>query len=257
MIKKLQSHIPELDSMKKYPKEISYIGNIELLQKPKISIIGTRKPNQYSKHLTYLLSQKLASVGVCIVSGAAMGVDAIAHSGAGAANTISVVANGLDIHYPVVNKALIESIEKEGLILSQFNNGFRATSWSFVVRNELVVALGDVLIVTEADINSGSMRSVEYALQMGKEIYVLPHRLGESQGTNELLKKGMAKEIHDVDEFVSQFGTIAKISDDPFLQFCSSNPTFDEAVLKYNQTVFEYELDGKISIDNGRVGLIC
>ena len=257
MIKILDKHIPELEFMKKYPSEISYIGNSDLLKKTKVSIIGTRKPNQYTKHFTYLLSQKLASVGVCIVSGAAMGVDAIAHSGAGAANTISVVANGLDIRYPVVNKALIEAIEQEGLILSQFNNGFRATSWSFVVRNELVVALGDILIVTEADLNSGSIRSVEYALKMKKKIYVLPHRLGESEGTNELVKQGLANEIHNVDEFVSQFGTIAKISDDPFLQFCSSNPTFDEAVLKYNQTVFEYELDGKISIDNGRVGLIC
>ena len=80
MIKKLHSRIPELDSMKKYPKDISYIGNIDLLQKLKISIVGTRKPNQYTRHQTYLLAQKLANVGVCIVSGAAMGVDAISHS---------------------------------------------------------------------------------------------------------------------------------------------------------------------------------
>lgn len=255
MIKKLHSRIPELDFMKKYPKDISYIGNINLLQKLKISIVGTRKPNQYTRHQTYLLAQKLASVGVCIVSGAAMGVDAISHSSAGASNTIAVVANGVDIHYPTVNKELLKSIEKEGLILSQFNNGFRATSWSFVIRNELVVALGDILIVTEADLGSGSMRSVEYALKMEKKIYVLPHRLGESEGTNELVKLGLANEIHDVDEFVSQFGAIAKISDDPFLKFCSENPTFDDAILKFGSQIYEAELDGRIKIKNGLISI--
>ena len=75
---------------------------------------------------------------------------------------------GLDIRYPVINRPLIEGIENRGLILSQFNDGFRATGWSFVVRNELVVALGDLLIVTEADLKSGSMRSVEYGFENGK-----------------------------------------------------------------------------------------
>lgn len=251
----LSSYIPELEAMKKYPKDISYIGNIDLLQKLKISIVGTRNPNQYTRHQTYLLAQKLASVGACIVSGAAMGVDAISHSAAGASNTIAVVANGVDIHYPVVNKELLKSIEKDGLVLSQFNNGFRATSWSFVIRNELVVALGDILIVTEADLGSGSMRSVEYALKMKKKIYVLPHRLGESEGTNELVKQGLANEIHDVNEFVSQFGVIAKISDDPFLQFCSENPTFDDAILKFGSQIYEAELDGKIKIKNGLISI--
>lgn len=251
MIKKLHSYIPELESMKKYPVEISYIGNLDLLKKPKVSIIGTRRPNQYSKHYTHLLAQKLASVGVCIVSGAAMGVDAIAHLGAGASNTIAVAANGLDIRYPTINKELIKSIENEGLVLSQFNNGFKATNWSFVVRNELVVALGNILIVTEADLNSGSMRSVEYALEMNKEIYILPHRIGESEGTTELVKKGLAKIIHDIDEFSAQFGVIAKTFNDPFLDFCASKPTFDYAVSLYGEKVYEAELDGKIKIENG------
>ncbi len=253
MIKQLDIHIPELESMKKYPSEISYIGNQDLLKKTKISIVGTRKPNQYTRHQTYLLAQKLASVGVCIVSGAAMGVDAISHTAAGASNTIAVVANGVDIRYPAVNKELLKSIEQEGLVLSQFNNGFRTTSWSFVIRNELVVALGDILVVTEADLDSGSMRSVEYALKMGKEIYVLPHRWGESMGTNSLLQQGLAIPIYDIELFVSRFGEIAKISDDPFLQFCITKPTFDEVVSRFGDIVYEAELEGTIRVENGLV----
>jgi DNA processing protein len=119
MIQQLDMYIPELESMKKYPSKISYIGNIDLLKRLKISIIGTRKPNQYTRHLTYQLAKKLADVDVCVVSGVAMGVDAISHTGAGASNTIAVVANGVDIRYPAVNKELLKSIENEGLVVSQ------------------------------------------------------------------------------------------------------------------------------------------
>lgn len=250
MIKEIQFHIDELNSMKKYPKELYSLGNIELLKRKKISIIGTRRPLSYTKQQTAKISSELSKRGVCIVSGAAMGVDSIAHQNAGTSNTIAVMANGLDIRYPNVNKSIISNIEKDGLTLSQFKTGFRATSWSFVVRNEIVVSLGDILIVTEADLKSGSMRSVEFALKMGKKIYVLPHRLGESEGTNYLLKNSLATAIYDIDEFVSGFGSTCTQNSDGFLDFCKTNPTYDEAIKKFGNKVFEYELEGKISIAN-------
>jgi DNA processing protein len=186
-----------------------------------------------------------------------MGVDGIAHEGAGAENTIAVVANGLDIRYPAVHNALIASIETKGLVLSQFNEGFRTTGWSFVVRNELVVALGDMLIVTEAELDSGSMRSVAFAQKMGKEIFVLPHRLGESEGTNQLLKKGEATAITDVEQFVSRFGTAVEqeVERDDFFYFCQRMPTFDQTIEKFGDRVYEAELEGMIAIENGRIRL--
>jgi len=248
-------NIIELQAMKKYPPELFYKGNLALLQRPKVSIVGTRRASNYTRHFTYALAKALAQRGVCIVSGAAMGVDAIAHEGAGAKNTIAVVANGLDIRYPVINRELIEGIEKKGLMLSQFNDKFRATGWSFVVRNELVVALGDILIVTEADLGSGSMRSVEYALKMGKKIWVLPHRLDESLGTNALLLEGKAKVIQDIEVFASRFGQAAQnesVKDD-FFYFCQTSPTFDETLEKFGDRVYEAELEGNITIHNGIV----
>ncbi len=254
----LSSPIPALDAMKKYPSELFYKGNLDLLERPKVSIVGTRRPSIYTQNFTYSLAQALSKRGVCIVSGVAMGVDAIAHSGAGVDNTIAVAANGLNIRYPIVNKQLIESIENSGLMLSQFNDGFRATGWSFVVRNELVVALGDMLIVTEAEINSGSMRSVEYALKMEKKIFVLPHRLGESTGTNSLLREGKATAITDVETFVSRFGDApsSNIEKDDFFYFCQSLPTFDDTVAKFGDRVYEAELEGLVTIHNGIVRLI-
>jgi len=255
MSKVIVESIPELDVMKKYPTQLFYEGNLSLLKRPKVSIVGTRRPSNYTRQFTYALSKALSKRGVCIVSGAAMGVDTIAHEGAGFENTIAVVANGLDIRYPVINQLLIESIEQQGLMLSQFNDGFRATGWSFVVRNELVVALGDILIVTEADMNSGSMRSVEYALKMDKEIWVLPHRLDESLGTNKLLLDGKAQIIHDIETFVSRFGQAVEsnILKDDFFYFCQRSPTFDETVKKFGDKVYEAELEGVVTIHNGIV----
>jgi len=257
MSEKITEYITQLDVMRKYPSELFYKGDLSLLKRPKVSIVGTRRPMSYTREYTYTLAKALSQRGVCVVSGAAMGVDGMAHKGAGAENTIAVVANGLDIRYPVVHTSLIASIEEKGLVLSQFNDGFITTAWSFVVRNELVVALGDILVVTEAELKSGSMRSVEFALKMGKEIFVLPHRLGESMGTNALLKEGKATVITDVEAFASRFGNIVakEVEKDEFFYFCQNMPTLDQTIEKFGERVYEAELEGIISIENGLVRL--
>ncbi len=257
MIKEIDFHIDELEDMKKYPQNLSYIGETLLLKRKKISIIGSRKPNQYARYKTEELARKLSLSGVCIVSGGAIGVDALAHKAAKSNNTIIVAATGLDKRYPAINKNLIEDVEKNGLVLSQFAKGSPSTKYNFVLRNELVVALGDILIVTYADLKSGSMRSVEYALKMKKEIYVLSHRIGESEATNKLLQEGKAKAIYDIDEFVKQFGDV-KIKEkkgDEFLEFCKTNPTYDATLSKFPSRVFEAELSGEIEVKNGFIVL--
>ena len=250
--------IKELESMKKYPESLYYKGSLELLSRPKISIVGTRRPNPYTRGITLELSKKLSIAGMVIVSGAASGVDTLAHQGAGAINTIAVLPNGIDVRYPKANEEMIESIEKNGLTLSQFEPSFTAREWSFVVRNEIVVALGDVLIVTEADVGSGSMRSVEYALEMGKKIYVLPHRIRESEGTHRLLAEGKAIAIEEMDTFVSMITKSARnsLQDTPFIAYCRMMPTYEEAISRFPGEIFEAELSGVIEVHNGRVRVI-
>jgi len=254
----IQEEISELKLMKKYPKELFYKGNLELLKRKKISIIGSRKPNQYARELTHTLASKLCASGACIVSGGAIGVDAIAHKAAGFNNTIMVAATGLDKRYPAVNKNIIQSIEQDGLVLSQFREGTPSQRYNFPIRNEVVVALGDVLVVTYADANSGTMRSIEYALKMKKEIYVLPHRLNESEGTNALLKENKAKAIYDIDKFISKLGLgeVDKVKNDEFLDYCIKNPNYDDILAKFSAKVFEYELSGKIEVLNGRIKVL-
>ncbi|MEN4052809.1 MULTISPECIES: DNA-processing protein DprA [Sulfurimonas] len=261
MIEKIDFQIEALESMKSYPNELFYLGNVGLLKKQKIAIVGSRKPNQYARERTTQLVKKLVQAKRCIVSGGAIGIDAIAHKAAGAKNTIMVAATGLDKRYPTINKNLICDIEQEGLILSQFQAGTPSNRYNFVLRNELVVALGEILIVAYADENSGTMRSVEYALKMGKKIYVLPHRIGESEGTNRLLAEKKAEAIYDIDAFVTKICgqkniEHSSVKSDDFLEFCRTNPAYEEVLQQFASRLFEAELSGEVEIKNGRVRVL-
>lgn len=241
--------------MKKEPAKVFYRGNKDLLQRPRVSIVGTRKPSQYTKQMTADLAHRLSSVGAVVVSGGAMGVDGQAHFGAGESNTIAVMPCGLDIRYPAIHREMFEKIEKRGLMLSLYPDGSKAASWTFVIRNEMVVALGDVLVVSEALRDSGSMRSVAYAKKMGKKIYTFSHRSGESDGTMDLVKNGEAEVIYDIDAFVSMYGQSKIIEKDPFLEYCYSRPTYEEALKRDSEKLFSYELEGKIVVKDGFVTL--
>ncbi|MDX1808058.1 MAG: DNA-processing protein DprA [Sulfurospirillaceae bacterium] len=244
--------IPQcFEILKNKPKDLYYEGNLSLMNMPMVAIVGTRHPISYTKQLCLNLGNALKKRGVCVVSGAAMGVDALAHRSA-FPNTIAVMANSLDICYPKVNFSLIEDMRRESLLLSEYEENTKATNYSFVLRNRLVVALGEVLVVAEADLDSGSMRSAEIAHQLGKKIFVFPHRSGESLGTNMLLSKGMATAIYDIDDFADKFGKIIETSD-KFLDFCKENENIQDILEKFGDMVYEYELAGKIEIHDMKV----
>ena len=250
----LQQLPSEFSSLTDPPQKIFYRGDDSLLRLRKVSIVGSRKAYPYSRNIVHNLAHELSKRNVCVVSGGAMGIDAIAHEGAGE-KTIAVLANGLDIVYPKVNKKLLEKMSEHALLLSEYEDGVEARPYSFVHRNRLVVALGEVLVVAQADLNSGSMRSVEFALQMGKKIYVIPHRLGESEGTTKLLNEGKAELITDIKNFADQFGSCDGINDE-FLEFCLRRPDYEDIRNFDAQKLFEYELLGRIKVLNGKVQVV-
>jgi DNA processing protein len=117
--------------------------------------------------------------------------------------------------------------------------------------------LGDILIVTQADINSGTLTSINYALKMGKKVFTLPHRLNESLGTQNLIKQNLINVIYDIDEFIEEITGVKKNSiEDEILLFCKNNPSYEEAMNKFPNKIFEYELEGKIKIENGRIKIL-
>ncbi len=249
------SSLPKsLDALDKKVKKLFFVGDEDLLKKPLVAIVGSRRPNAYTKRIVTHLASALAKRDVYVISGLAMGVDAIAHMGA-YPKTVGVLGNSLDIIYPKVNKDLILKMQKSSLILSEYEPNTKATPWSFVERNRIVVALSSAVVVAQADEKSGSMHSARIANKLQKPLYVLPQRLDESKGTNLLLAQEKAKLIYDIEEFANQFGTI-KTEDDELIEFCKKNPLLDDALKRFGDRVYEYELEGKIQINGVHVRIL-
>lgn len=241
------SEFKDLTRLKDAPKRLYYKGNLDLLKYPKISIVGSRKMSIYTKSLILSLSNKLSKSGICVVSGGAIGCDGTAHNGA-YPNTIAVFANGLDDIYPKTNAKLIQNIYKNSLALSEYEDKTPPLKHHFLERNRIVVALSKALIVAQADLRSGSLSSARVAQSLGIPVYVFPHKMGESCGTNELLAKGKAMLINDIDEFVAKFCEIKIPQDDEILEFIKQNSNFNDIYLKFGDKIYEYELDDKIEI---------
>lgn len=236
-------------------KKLYYCGNLELLQNCKVAIIGSRNPNPYAQNFTKEIAKKISSYAT-IISGGALGIDILAHSAA-LPNTIMVSPSSLDIIYPKTNQKIIQEIYQKGLILSQFSPPYMPKHYSFLERNKIIISLAKYIIIPQADLESGSMQSAKYALSLGKQIYVPPHHLGQSEGTQRLAKEGKAEVIWEIDSFlVNLFGDIKPQNTDEILEFCKTNPFFEEAFAKFGEILFTYELEGKIQRNNGRIEVI-
>lgn len=244
----------QLNELKKVPNRLYYIGDKNLINKQIVAIVGTRRPNSYTKRLVTNLASSLAKRDVYVISGAAMGVDAVAHLGA-YPKTIGVMGNSLDIIYPKINQEMILNMQKNSLVLSEYEPNTKATKWSFVDRNRLVVALSVAVVIAQADEKSGSMHSAKIALKQNKPLYVLPQRLEDSKGTNALLANNQAKLIDDIDKFCDGFATLNEPKD-KIIQFCKNEPNLEICLEKFGDKIYEYELDGKISINGLHVRIL-
>ena len=241
--------IPEpLNRLKNPPKQLNFIGDTSLLSLPKIAVVGSRKASVYTKECVTALCAALKSANVCVVSGGAIGVDITAHKAA-MPRTIGIFASGLDTIYPSQNKVAINEIYTKALALSEYNEGEPPLAYRFLERNRIVVALSQALVVAQADPKSGSMQSARMAKELGVPIFTLPQRLGESDGTNELIASGAANLINDFDEFALRFGgKPAPAQEDEVIKFCKNGASLDAALAKFGDKIYEYELEGKLRI---------
>ena len=178
------------------PKQIYCLGNLELLNyKNNIAIIGSRNCSLYGERAAKDFSFNLAKEGVCIVSGLARGIDSFSHIGALNANgtTIAVLGSGLDNIYPKENIKLVESIIKNnGLVISEYPLGTKPLKHHFPARNRIISGLSDGVLVIEARRNSGTNITVDFALEQGKDVFVIPGNIYSktSDGTNYLITEG-------------------------------------------------------------------
>jgi DNA processing protein len=161
---------------------------------PTVALVGTRAPTRYGIGVAAQLGADLAAAGVSVVSGLALGIDGAAHEGACGAGAppIGVVAGGLDDPYPRRHTRLWERVAEHGVIVSESPAGVRTEKWRFPVRNRLLAALSDVVVVVESRHHGGSRHTVDAAMARGIAVGAVPGsiRSATSEGTNALLADG-------------------------------------------------------------------
>ncbi len=170
-------------------------GDIELLSDPlKATVVGSRRPTEYSVAATYRLTYDLAKAGVTIVSGCAMGIDYVAHRAAlnAGGKTIAFLASGIDVDYPTNHNPLKEEILEKGTIVTEYPFGMEADPSHFAPRNRLIAASSLGTIVTQAGERSGALLTANHASEQGKDVYAIPDSIFNSKaiGSLKLVKDG-------------------------------------------------------------------
>lgn len=209
-MKKSKINIININDVK-YPKNLKEIydppvslfikGDENILNGNNIGIVGCRECTEYGRNAAKYFSYNLSNKAFNIVSGLAKGIDSYSHIGCLIANrenfisgkTIAVVGNGLDVIYPRDNIELETNIIKNGgAIISEYPCGTKPEKMNFPARNRIISGISKGIIVVEAKEKSGTLITVDFALEQGRDIYVVPGNINSinSVGTNELIKQG-------------------------------------------------------------------
>ena len=176
------------------PAGLYCLGNLPEEDIPTVGIVGARLCSHYGHRVAYDFGKYLAEKGIQVISGLALGIDGYAQEGAlaGGGRTFAVMGCGADVCYPRSNKALYEKILSSGGIISEEKPGTPPLSYLFPKRNRLISALSDVVVVVEAREKSGSLITVDFALEQGRSVLAVPGRVGDalSDGCNYLIAQG-------------------------------------------------------------------
>ena len=176
------------------PQGLYYIGSLPDDNTPSVAVVGARSCSSYGRKTAFALGKFLAEHGVQVISGMAMGIDSSAQEGALAAGgkTFAVLGCGVDICYPRTSYAVYDALAVRGGIIAEVEPSTKPLAYNFPRRNRIISALSDIVIVVEAREKSGSLITVDCALEQGRTVYAVPGRLGDrlSDGCNYLIAQG-------------------------------------------------------------------
>lgn len=192
------------------PPPVLYLkGNLLSEDQKALAIVGSRKATFYGLRITEELSRQLGENGVTVVSGLARGVDTAAHQGAlkGNGRTIAVLGCGLNFIYPPENKKLMAQVMEQGAVITEFALGTPPEANNFPMRNRVISGLSLGVLVIEAAQKSGSLITVDFALEQGREVFAVPGMITnkQSEGTNNLIKQG-AKLVQSINDILEELG---------------------------------------------------
>jgi len=182
-------------------------GELKDTDRYAIAMVGSRISSNYGMQIAERMGHKLSASGLTVVSGMARGIDSVSHKGAlkAGGRTIAVLGSGLDVPYPPENRRLMNEIAVSGAVISEFPFGTLPNKENFPRRNRIISALSLGVIVVEAALDSGSLITVAYALEQGREVFAVPGNITSrnSKGTNDLIKKG-AKLVESAEEVLDE-----------------------------------------------------
>lgn len=198
---------------KDYPEALKYIscppfvlyyyGDLSCLKEKCIGVIGMRMPSEYGKSVTDKMVCDLVKEKYTIVSGMALGIDALAHRSAmnNAGKTVAILGSGIDYVYPPKNTMLYQQMKEQHLIISEYPNEMVPQKYHFPRRNRIIAGLCQSVLVTEAKVKSGTMITVGHALEQGKDIFCIPSPIHQNIGCNVLIQQG-AKLVNTVQDIL-------------------------------------------------------
>jgi DNA processing protein len=176
------------------PKTVFTRGRADVLDRPVVAVVGTRRSTPYGERVARAVATVLARAGVCVVSGLALGIDTVAHEAALEADgaTCAVLATGVDVVYPRAHARVQAAIAERGLLVTEYRAGTDARRWSFPQRNRLIAGLACAVVVVEAGQRSGALVTAEIASDLGRDVAAVPGPIDapQSQGTNALIRDG-------------------------------------------------------------------
>ncbi len=177
------------------PGKLYYLGKLPQARIPCLALVGTRKASPNGLKIAEGMAAELASAGIVIVSGLAMGIDTAAHQGAlrGGGRTIAVLGNGLDKIYPAQNEKLAEEIIKTGgAIVSEYEPDEPSFPANFIERNRIISGLSVGVIVVEAPMHSGALTTAGFAGEQGRNVWVVPGPISHPNyvGSHALIRDG-------------------------------------------------------------------
>lgn len=182
-------------------------GDPDILDRPGIAVVGTRRATDYGLEVAQKLSGQMAKRGLSIVSGLAFGIDAAAHKAALEAEgtTIAVLGSGIDVIYPAKHAGLASQIiETGGAVITEFPLGTPPDAGNFPERNRIVSGLTLGTLVVESGLKGGSMITVQSALMQNREVFVVPHSLNNAngQGCNHIIKRAAGKLVQTAEDII-------------------------------------------------------
>lgn len=191
-----------------------YQGNLDILDLPAVAVVGSRRCTAYGRTVAKEIAGRAAINNVCVISGLARGIDTAAHIGCldKGGKTIAVLGGGLDTYYPKENMPLQKQIAKDGLLISLNPPGYKVRRHDFPIRNRIISALGQSIVVVEAAIRSGALITTECAMEMGKEVYAVPGNITShhSFGCNQLIRE-TAKPLILIDDLFTDMGITTQL----------------------------------------------